>query len=59
MMQNQLSKDHHTKDYAKSLIYQILEISCHWNFIITRIIFFGNNEAIIPQFNLQIIIWAL
>jgi hypothetical protein len=28
-------------------------------FFITRIIFFGNNEAIIPQLNRQIITWAL
>ncbi len=31
-MQNQLSKDEHIKDYAKSLIHQFFEISCPWNY---------------------------
>jgi hypothetical protein len=69
-----LFKNDHMKDDAKSIVegspYERLckishipnpqkKIISIINFFITIINFFGNNEAIIPKFNRQIIIWAL
>ncbi len=62
-----LFKNDHMKDDAKSIVEgspyerlcKISHIPNPQKKFITIINFFGNNEAIIPKFNRQIIIWAL
>jgi hypothetical protein len=43
IMQNKLSKDDHTKNYAKSSIYQLLEFFCHWKLKVYGTFFLTRN----------------